>query len=974
MKTQFGTEWVRIVYILLPLLLLIGCQQPTKYRIGVSQCSYDDWRLKLNDELERQALLYPEVELEIVSAYDDPERQQRDVRRFIDEKFDVIITSPHDSLNLNDVLREAREQGIKVLVFDREPSQKNYDIFITADNAMLGRAAGNFLIRSKNGKANILELWGTPSTSPALGRHSGFMEALAAYPESRHFAEGVGNWNEEEAEVVTDSLLALYPETDAIFAHNDRMALGARKATRKAGRTDILIAGVDAVPELGIKAVADNIIDATFVYPTAGKELIDFAVKAARGEELKDELIISTAQPVVPDNASILLEIGRAVDDEKAKVDYLHEQVDIYSARHTEQRALLIAIVAIVILLALIIFILLRAYWQRRRSQEMLYLQNVQLMKHRDELEQLNVRLNEATQAKLVFFTNVSHDLRTPLTLISEPVAQLKDSPNLNADEQVLVRLADKNVKILQRLINQILDFRKYENGKLNLNLQEVDLRRYIEEWAESFQYVAHKRHIKFELKFGDMEKPTVAIDPGKIERVFFNLMSNAFKFTPANGSITSEVSLKDGKLTLKVSDTGRGMNEETLQHVFERFYQADKVEPRGSGIGLALVKAFVNLHGGEVNVESVPDKGSVFTVVIPEKHIESSPVSPSSASSIKSTSTQASGSSDSIASELDEISNPDVEEIDESKPCVLVIDDTADVRTLVKTLMKKDYTVLEASSGKQGVKLATKYIPDLIICDVMMPGMTGMECCRRLKSEISTSHIPVLMLTACSLDEQRTEGYEAGADGYLSKPFNSSVLLARCRSLIANRRLLLAAKSDLANPSTVPTPATLNSGLSEEKHEVASGQVSPVSARSNAGDVASTADEKPAEAASARVKKTARTADLAVENEFYQRFMKVVDNELSNPDISVEEIGARLGLSRVQFYRKIKALTNYSPNEILRIRRLKYAYRQLTSTESTVAEVAYSVGFSSPSYFAKCFKEYFNELPAEVQKRTSKL
>lgn len=304
----------------------------------------------------------------------------------------------------------------------------------------------------------------------------------------------------------------------------------------------------------------------------------------------------------------------------------------------------------------------------------------------------------------------------------------------------------------------------------------------------------------------------------------------------------------------------------------------------------------------------------------------------------------------------------------------MLVIDDTADVRTLVKTLMKKDYTVLEASSGKQGVKLATKYIPDLIICDVMMPGMTGMECCRRLKSEISTSHIPVLMLTACSLDEQRTEGYEAGADGYLSKPFNSSVLLARCRSLIANRRLLLAAKSDLANPSTVPTPATLNSGLSEEKHEVASGQVSPVSARSNAGDVASTADEKPAEAASARVKKTARTADLAVENEFYQRFMKVVDNELSNPDISVEEIGARLGLSRVQFYRKIKALTNYSPNEILRIRRLKYAYRQLTSTESTVAEVAYSVGFSSPSYFAKCFKEYFNELPAEVQKRTSKL
>lgn len=774
------------LYIFSLLCLLISaasCSHKPEYKIGVSQCSYDDWRLKLNDELETQVLVYPDVELEIKSAYDDPVRQQADIREFIKEGVDVIITSPYDSVNLNDVLREAREAGIKVLVFDRETSRPVYDVFIGADNPMLGKAASKFLIDSRGGKANILELWGNPSSSPAFGRHQGFLEALAENPASRCLGAGYGEWEEDTAEAVTDSLLALYPETDAIFAHNDRMALGARKATRKIGREDILISGIDAVPSLGMQAVADGDIDATFIYPTAGKELIDLAVRALKGGELQDELIISTAQPVIKDNAPILLEINQSIIDEKAKVDFLHGQVNSYTARHHEQRALLIAIVAIVVLLAVVIFTLLRAYWQRRRSQEMLYAQNAQLMHQRDELSQLNTRLNEATQAKLVFFTNVSHDLRTPLTLISEPLSQLKDSPHLSADEKVLVRLADKNVRILRRLINQILDFRKYENGKLDLRPQEIDIRRYVSEWGESFSHLARKRHIHFHLEIGELDSPTVAVDPEKLERIFFNLMSNAFKFTPENGDITASIALTGGYLRLKVSDTGRGMDEATLCHVFERFYQADKVEPGGSGIGLALVKAFVTLHQGEITVESTPGKGTVFNVLIPERHLEV----PEAEQAAAALNTKAD-----VDSEIGVIENPEIDEIDESKPCVLVIDDTADIRTLLKTLLKDDYTVLEADGGKQGIRLASKYIPDLIICDVMMPDLGGMECCRRLKEETSTSHIPVLMLTACSLDEQRAEGYESGADGYLSKPFDASVLRARCHALIANRRRLL--------------------------------------------------------------------------------------------------------------------------------------------------------------------------------------
>lgn len=929
------------------LTLLGACSRQPRYRIGVSQCSYDDWRLKLNDELERQALVYPDIDLEIKSAYDDPERQKADIREFIDEKVDVIITSPLDSVNLNDVLQEAREAGIKVLVFDREPSRQVYDVFVSADNPMLGEAAARFLIESRGGKANILEIWGLPTSSPAFGRHQGFLKVLEEYPSSRCLGYGLGEWTEGRAEAVADSLLALYPETDAIFAHNDRMAIGARKATRKIGREDILIAGIDAVPGLGMQAVADGVIDATFIYPTAGKELIDLGVKAAHGVGLQDEFIISTAQPVLRQNAPILLEINKAIIDEKAKVDYLHEQVNLYHERQTEQRALMAAIISIVLLLAFTVFTLLRAYWQRRRSQEMLYTQNLQLMRQRDELTQLNERLNEATHAKLVFFTNVSHDLRTPLTLIAEPVSQLKDAPNLSADQRVLVRLADKNIRILRRLINQILDFRKYENGKLDLNREEIDLRRYVGEWAESFRHLAHKRHIRFNMQVGQLDSPTVAVDPEKLERIFFNLMSNAFKFTPENGEITAYVALTGGSLLLRISDNGRGMDEETLSHVFERFYQAEKVKPRGSGIGLALVKAFVDLHGGEISVESVPGKGATFTVTIPESHLEGATADTRPYNSVAAT-------GKTVDSELSPVENPDVEEIDESKPCVLVIDDTADIRTLVRTLLKDDYTVLEASGGKQGIRLATKYIPDLIICDVMMPDLGGMECCRRLKEETSTSHIPVLMLTACSLDEQRAEGYESGADGYLSKPFDAGVLRAMCRSLIANRRRLL--------DSEVKTEI-------REKH----GHDAPPAP----GSQAPSAEKNPAAAprtASGRVKKSAPTASLAAENEFYQRFIKLIEKEMANPDITVEELGARLGLSRVQFYRKIKALTNYSPNEILRIRRLKKAHSMLTSSDSTVAEIAYAVGFSSPSYFAKCFRDYYDELPADLQRRTSKL
>ncbi len=899
--------------IIAAMLLCCGCSKKEQYRIGVSQCSYDDWREKLNDEINRELLTHNEATADIVSAYDNIGKQIDDIQRFIDEDYDIIIASPIEAEALTPIIKEAAEKGIPTIIFDRNINEKCYTAYLGADNALLGKNVGDYLAARMSGEGKIIEIKGLLGSTPAVERHEGFMKSLEKHPGLSLIATADGDWTSERASVLADSLLKIYPDADAIFAQNDRMAIAAREAADRLGIKDITIVGIDAVANVGIKAVADGVIDATFLYPTGGKELIETALKILKNKPYQDNIILSSAMPVDSTNAEILQLLSGSLQNEADKVTFLKDRVDEYTNKHIEQTMLLYAIIAVLILSAGIIFMLLRVFWIRKRHQRLLSRQNEQLTQQRDELVSLNHQLKEATQAKLVFFTNVSHDLRTPLTLIAEPISQLKDASNLTPEQKVYMKLADKNVKILMRLINQILDFRKYENGKLKLDLTEVNICDSILEWSDAFKPLALKNHVHFNVELNLPHDTHMAIDTEKMERIFFNLMSNAFKNTPSNGKITATATIVDENLVMTISDTGKGMSEKDISRIFERFYQADKVRPGGSGIGLALAKAFTNLHNGDITVKSALGEGTVFTVTVPIMHISENVMTCDPIIS-----------GDAVTEELGEV-NDDAPVTEEGKPYVLVIDDTTDIRTLVKNLLGTEYTVIEASNGKQGIKLASKYIPDLIICDVMMPGMNGMECCSLLKKETTTSHIPILMLTACSLDEQRIEGYENGADGYLAKPFNSQVLAARCKSLIDNRKRITS--------------------LTRSDNKV----------------------NKPA-------KSSAQPKAMDIDNEFYTRFEEIVESEISNSELSIEEIGSRLGLSRVQFYRKIKALTNYSPNELLRIIRLKKAYQLLTSTESTVAEVGYKVGFASPSYFSKCFKEYYGELPAEVQNRTSKI
>lgn len=938
-----------LIITLIFLLLAVvpsGCRRQKTYRIGISQCSEDDWRAKMNDEVLREIMLHEDATVEIRSANDDNATQIADIKYFADNGFDIIIAAPNEAGAITPVISEVYHKGIPVIVFDRDVDGTEYTAHIGTDNEGIGSAAGRYalhLLAPRTSSPRAIELYGLRGSTPAAGRHTGF---------TREFTDGGGvivatgyaDWNQSDAERVADSLLTLYPDIDLIFAHNDRMAIGASNVARRKGLRDIRIIGIDAAPEIGIKAVADSVIDATFLYPTEGHRLVKTALAILKGEPYEKETVLPVSSAVDLSNADILLLQNQSLLQETAKMKELKNRIDDYWSKHSAQTSLFYASMVILVLVFFSLFLLLRAFWQRKRHQQALMEQNRLLEEQSREQKrlaetqkELNIQLQEAIQSKLAFYTNVSHDLRTPLTLIAEPLAQLSEASNLTPRQKNLLRLADKNTKILARLINQILDFRKFENGKLSLNLTEVDFKEAAAEWLDSFAEVARRRDIKLTLDAPERGDIHLAIDSEKMERIFFNLISNAIKYTPDNGSIRVSYTFDDRNLTLRVADTGIGIPHDDLGNIFDRFFMVDQVRPHGSGIGLSLVKAFVELHKGTITAESVVGKGSVFTVVIPVTHVSEVSEVPSRLISQEDINIELAATDSFIESDLSPLP-PDAASAGEEKPRMLVIDDNPDIRNLVSEILGEEYEIHQAADGREGLAKAARLVPDIIICDIMMPVMDGLECCRRIKEEVSTSHIPVVMLTACSLDEQRVEGYESGADGYIAKPFSGEVLKARCRSLLQNRKRI----KDLWQ-GKVP-------GI-----DGASPDMAPLAA--------------PAEVAeSQRTPALPKVGNADPDNEFYARFLQIFQEEISNPNLNIEQLASKMGLGHSQFYRKIKALTNYTPVELMRQLRLKQARHLLTTTTRSVSEIAYEVGFSSPAYFTKCYRTAFGQTPSELR------
>ena len=903
-------------YLLLSILCLAGIlmsctQKHTRYRIGVSQCSDDEWRHKMNNEIVREALFYDGVEVEIRTAKDNNRNQIADIKYFIDKKVDLLIVAPNEAAAITPVVEKAYRQGIPVVVIDRKILSDKYTAFVGADNYEIGKDVGQYILNRLHGKGKVLEITGLEGSTPAMERHKGLTDVLKEEPGIEITASVDGAWLQSVAGEKMDSVFQTNKNIDLVFAQNDRMAIGAYLSARQQQlEKEMLFVGIDALPgkEYGVEQIINGVLDATFIYPTGGDKVVQVAMDILEKRPYERDTKLSTAL-VDKTNARVMQLQTDHITEQDGKIERLNNQVNEYLSRYSAQTMFLYACLIILLLFAALLAIIVRAYWTKNRMNMELSRQKKKLEEQRDQLISLSKQLEKATHAKLVFFTNVSHDFRTPLTLVADPVEQLLEDKALTPRQQSLLKVVHKNVHILLRLVNQILDFRKYENDKLELVRANMNLRMQLQEWSHSFQTLALKKHIHFVLEVNDDRADyLMAVDAEKMERVYFNLLSNAFKFTPENGTITVTLSTltkeEGGRYArLVVADTGSGISVQHIRHIFDRFYQID-VNHAGSGIGLALAKAFVELHGGEITADSVEGKGTVFTVDIPMTVVEE----PSADLVQEPRITQ-----QTVVEELEDMETE--EQIpDENKECILIIDDNADVRDYVKSLLKEEYTVIEAPDGRAGLKKAMKYVPDAIICDVMMPVMDGLECCRKLKTELQTSHIPVMLLTACSLDEQRIQGFECGADSYISKPFNSKLLLVRLRNLMDNHKRL----------------------------------------KQFFGDKTTLSKESVSE----------------VDKGFVDRFRELIEENLADSELSVEDLGGKMGLSRVQLYRKIKALTNYSPNELVRIARLKKAASLLASSEKTISEITYEVGFTSPSYFTKCYKDYFGESPTDFLKR----
>ena len=923
-----------IIYVAI-IVLLTGCaQKPRKFVIGVSQCSEDIWRDKLNDELKMGEYLNDSLIVKLASSNDDNVLQNKQVNQFIDEGVDLLIVSPNQLSAISKSVERAYDKGIPVILYDRKTNSDKYTAFIGCDNYTIGKSMGTFIAQQLQGKGRIVEISGLEGSSPALERHRGFMDAIKPYPGLQVVASEGGNWKEEGGIQAMKRILKQTQDFDYVFAHNDRLAWGAYVAARQMRvKRNYKYTGVDgmATEGGGLELVRDGIFEASYLYPTKGDEVIALAMKILKHQPYERDNYLSTSI-ITQANAALTLMEARDAERQMRNLKTLHKQVDQYLSDYNSQKVMLIGLGLFLFVCLAAAALIFRGYMIKVRLNEKLAKTNgelkrlnVELGEKNEELKRLNEEVLELTHSRLVFFTNISHELRTPLTLIADPVEMLLEDTGIKGKSRELLKMVQRNALALQQLVSNILDFRKIQNGKMELKLYRFDIVKTLMMWVGDFQLTAERKQIRLHLDVNDLKGSHEMIaDQEKISRIVFNLLSNALKYTPAGGEIF--VSLKDegANLRLDVKDTGKGISQDEADKIFERFFQA-KGAASGTGIGLALVKSFVELHHGEARVESEPGKGSDFIVVIPREQEGDSQVIHNDADIVDNSVKASASDSKNVVDEsvLQYIDDGDrsrgkVQQLvseNTNRPTVLVIDDNTDIRQYERTLLQDEYIVLEAADGKEGLSVAIKEVPDLVICDVMMPVMDGLEFTKQLKTNTATSHIPVIMLTAKNLEEHRAEGYEHGADSYITKPFHSKVLLARIENLLRQRQLL----------------KNLYQGTKEAEKEISE----------------------------------AHLEDR--DKQFLKQLQAIIQKNLSDSDFGVEDMGQQIGLSRVQLYRKVKAMTGSSVVDLLRKARLAKARRLLETRSMSVSEVAYEVGFSAPSYFTKCFKEEYGMLPGDV-------
>ena len=720
------------VCLLATIILLSSCQEK-KYHIGVSQCIHNQWNMRLIEDLQREANSHPEVELSILNNTTGETEQIADVRKLIKEKVNLIIILPEKSEALSPVVDEAAAAGIPVILIDSETTSSNYTARVCVDNRNIGIRGGRFAAYRLKGSGKIIEVLGIKDSSSSEERHKGFVEVISNYPDIQVIDSCYTEWTYESAFPLLDSLIALHPDVDLIAAQNDPLAIAAYDACQKHNLKEMpLIMGIDALSGegQGIQSVLDGKIDVTWANPTCGLESFQLALDILEGRPYQRVTKLQT-QLIDRNNVNMVLLQEQRVETLNQRIEEVNGRMGMYLQRsNILQMLILAAIILIVLIIGFVAYVI----WAMRQQAN------------------LRKKVEEATQAKLTFFSNISHSFRTPLTLIADPIRTLLEEGGLTDRQKELIVLMGHQSEELLKLVDKVL------------NVLQDDL-------------------------------------------------------------------LKNG---------------ERLDAIAQQSVRST------------------------ANAAEIHDKAFNETPGI---------------------------------------------SVEESRESVLVVDDNADIRKyLSMVLEKKGYLVLTASNGEEGLYMAKQNIPDLIICDVMMPVMDGLECCRLIKADQNTSHIPVLLLTAYALDDQRIQGYQSGADAYITKPFNTDVLCSRIENLISNRKRI--------NPNN------------DRYQEMAQAEF---------GDV---------------------------DRAFFNHFHSFVSENLSNANLDIQQLSEEFNMSRVQLYRKCKSITGKSPVELIRLIRLKAATHLLHTTSMSVSEIAYEVGFSSPSYFAKCYKDQYNMSPTDIQKQ----
>ncbi len=907
--------------IILLCALLSSCtsseKTPKKFRIGFSQCTGDsNWRKATMDALQRELAFHPGAELIYKNAGDNSNLQVAQIGELSQLGIDILLVSPNESLPLTAAVENIFNKGIPVIVIDRKIASDKFTCYVGTDNFSIGKMAGDYIMNTFPGNISVIEIAGLKGSTPTSERSRGFYESISGESRVRVKARIEGAWLRKGAKEALLNIKDTLAANDIIFAQNDPMVMGAYDVYKSLGfeKTATFI-GVDGLPgpNGGIELVSDKILQATLLNPTGGEEAIQTAFKILQNEPYDREIILST---VVIDSSNVRIlklqtdKIAGLQKDIDNQLNLLSEQQRLYRSQNIVLYVLAGALALVLVLGALSYFSL----RHNRKTNRQLAVQNATILNQSKELIDMTAKAKEAAEAKFNFFTNISHEFRTPLTLILVPLEDTLSARSLSQVHRSNLELARKNVHRLLRLVNQLMDFRKIELGKMKIHATENNIVSFVKDIADTFRETARKKdiHLKIESKLSEL---LLWFDTSMMDKIILNLLSNAFKFTGENGLITISIdkSADEKSVVLKVRDSGMGMTAETAAHAFDLFYEGHEFSHNSSGVGLALCRELVELHHGAISVKSERLKGTCFEIVIPVGHKHFLPTE------IETKKTTVSPADFAIyMADVDSVTSTEKQqgEIASKDQSLLIIDDNSELRHFLKDKLGKQFEIHEAASGNAGLNAAYDIIPDLIICDVVMPGADGLTITDMLKNDIRTSHIPVILLSARDGIHQHIEGMKSRADAFIGKPFNLSHLEATLSSLLVNREILRE---------------HYTSELPSEK------RVSP---------------------------------SLKIDRKFIREFAAIVENNISNENFGPEDIAKEMHISRMQLYRKIKSLLRYNVNEYILSVRLQKAKFLLLHETSPISDIAFKTGFSSAAYFSTVFKSKFSMTPSEYRDR----